>query len=40
MSTPRTGVWARFCGRDFSPGELERIRALCSSPEKKDTKNV
>ena len=27
MST-ETGVWARFCGRDFSPGELERIRAL------------
>src|SRR5271167_3083355 len=28
MSTAQTGAWARFCGRDFSPGELERIRAL------------
>ena len=28
MSTVQTGAGARFCGRDFSPGELERIRAL------------
>ena len=28
MSTAQSGAWARFCGRDFSPGELERIRAL------------
>ena len=28
MSTAQTGAGARFCGRDFSPGELERIRAL------------
>ena len=28
MSTAQIGAWARFCGRDFSPGELERIRAL------------
>ena len=28
MSTAQPDAWARFCGRDFSPGELERIRAL------------
>ena len=28
MSRAQTSASARFCGRDFSPGELERIRAL------------
>ena len=28
MSGAQTSASARFCGRDFSPGELERIRAL------------
>jgi len=28
MSIAQTGASARFCGRDFSPGELERIRAI------------
>ena len=28
MSRAQTSASARFCGRDFSPGELERIRAI------------
>ena len=28
MSMAQTDTSARFCGRDFSPGELERIRAI------------
>jgi hypothetical protein len=28
MSSAQTSASARFCGRDFSPGELERIRAI------------
>ena len=28
MSAPEAGASARFCGRDFSPAELERIRGL------------
>jgi Domain of unknown function (DUF4338) len=28
MSAPETGTSVRFCGRDFSPTELERIRGL------------
>jgi hypothetical protein len=28
MSAPEAGASARFCGRDFSPAELARIRAL------------
>jgi len=28
MSIAQTSASARFCGRDFSPGELERIRAI------------
>jgi hypothetical protein len=28
MSAPEPGTSVRFCGRDFSPAELERIRGL------------
>ena len=28
MSRAQISASARFCGRDFSPGELERIRAI------------
>jgi len=28
MSRAQTSASARFCGRDFSPGELERVRAI------------
>ena len=28
MSAPQAGASARFCGREFSPTELERIRFL------------